>query len=137
MRILRPVIDLMTFVGAGLGDLIGSGIGLITGDGADFSNVNRAGARFEQNLGYEGHYSKLSARGQGDELLANGGMMSGGLLTGSTRLASNVIAGEAGGNEAIVTPLPAGGIKTDNSDVVNAIRNLTSKIEVGTIYEIA
>ena len=138
MRILRPVIDLMTFVGAGLGDLIGSGIGLITGDGADFSNVNRAGARFEQNLGYEGYYSKLSSQGQGGDLmLANGGMMSGGLLTGSTRLASNVIAGEAGGNEAIVTPLPAGGIKTDNSDVVDAIRNLTSKIEVGTIYEIA
>ena len=102
MKILKPVFDLVSFLGAGLGDLIGSGIGLFTGAGADFSNVNKAGARFEEGLGYQGYYSELSSKGDGGDLM----LAEGGVITGPTR----AIVGEAG-PEAVI-PL------SDNSPMI-------------------
>ena len=114
MRILKPVFDLVSFLGAGLGDLIGSGIGLFTGAGADFSNVNKAGKRFEEGVGIkDGYYSKLSAKGDGGDLmLANGG-----IITGPTK----AVVGEAG-PEAVV-PL------SDNSPMIKQANKTNMLLE--------
>mgnify|MGYP001287117889 CR=1 FL=1 len=128
MRILKPVFDLVSFLGAGLGDLIGSGIGLITGAGADFSNVNKAGKRFEEGIGVkDGYYSKLSAKGDGGDIM----LADGGIVTGPTR----AIVGEAG-PEAVVPLTGNTEIKTDNSDIVRAINNMSGKLKTVSMFEV-
>ena len=99
MKLLKPLFDFVSYLGAGLGDLIGSAGSMIMGGSADFSNVNAAGRELASGNwlgqalgGADGGYYK----DMGTELMANGG-----ILTGPTRVAPNAIVGEAGG-EAIL-----------------------------------
>ena len=59
-------------------------------------------------------------------------MADGGIVTGPTR----ALIGEAGA-EAVIPLTGNTEIKTDNSDVVAAIRNMSDKLNQGTLYEIA
>tara|TARA_R110000851_G_scaffold19637_3_gene60201 strand:+ start:880 stop:3198 length:2319 start_codon:yes stop_codon:yes gene_type:complete len=114
VKFMQPVFDFANLLGAGLGDLASSAGSMLAGGEADFSASNKAGARFESNLGYEGYYTNLSKEGDGGNFMADGGIL-------KSRV-DNITAGEAG-PEAIV-PLPAKGIAVDNSKMESILSNI-------------
>ena len=138
MRILTPIVDFISLIGAGLGDLLGSGIGgvvsMFTGgkftDGVDFTNSNQAGKRFESNLGYEGYYTGLAGKGDGGNL--QNLMADGGIVTGPTR----AIIGEAGPEAVIPLSGNTPAIKVDNSETNNLLRLIAGKLTTVDMYEI-
>ena len=135
MRILGPVVDFISLIGSGLGDLLGSGIGGIVSmfegkkfvDGVDFTASNQAGKRFEDNLGYEGYYNTLSGEGDGGNFMAKGG-----IVTGPTR----AIIGEAGPEAVIPLSGNTPAIKVDNSETNTLLRIISEKLTTVDMYEI-
>ncbi len=123
LGILADVLKTIIFLGKSFANLFGAG--LDTSDFAFGESTIGAGNRMAQSVGVEAPTDpKKYAR------LADGG-----IINGPTQVSSNAIAGEAG--RELIAPLPPGGLKTDNSDIVNAIKNMSDKINTGTLYEIA
>jgi phage-related minor tail protein len=135
MRILGPVVDLISLIGSGLGDLMGSGlngiISMFNGgsfiDGVDFTNSNKAGKRFEDNLGYEGYYNRLSGEGDGGNFMASGG-----IVKGPTR----AIIGEAGPEAVIPLSGNTPALKVDNSETNNLLKIIANKLTTVDMYEV-
>jgi hypothetical protein len=119
IKLMQPVFDFANLIGAGLGDLAGQVGALFGGDDKGFAASNKAGARFESNLGYEGYYTGLSKEGDGANLFANGGIL-------KSRV-DNITAGEAG-PEAIL-PLPAKGISVDNSGMEKILSEINQGLQ--------
>ena len=123
--LLDPVIQASAMVAAIIQDIIG-GIGALFGSGYDFGSATIGQAKaVESSMNKNWGFS--AGLFEGEKLKM------GGLLTGPTMVSQNAIAGEAG-TEAIL-PLPSDGIKTNNSDVVNAIKTLTEKVQVTTMFQ--
>ena len=117
IKVMQPVFDFVNLIGAGLGDLGGSLVSVLSGGEADYTASNQAGAKFESNLGYEGYYTNLSKEGDGgnfQNFMANGGVL-------KTRV-DNITAGEAG--PEVIAPYPQSGIKVDNKKMENLLGNI-------------
>jgi len=135
MRILTPVVDFLSLIGAGLGDILGSGIGGIVSmfsggnfmEGVDFKNSNKAGKRFESNLGYEGYYTGLAGEGDGGNLMAKGG-----IVTGPTR----ATIGEAGPEAVIPLSANTPAIKVDNTETNALLKEIAFQLQPGTMYQV-
>ena len=114
VKAMQPIFDFANLIGAGLGDLGGSLVSVLSGGEADFSASNKAGARFEENLGMGSYYTNLSKEGDGGNMFANGGVL-------KTRV-DNITAGEAG--PEVIAPYPQSGIKVDNKKMENLLGNI-------------
>ena len=118
-KLLDPVIQILMMAAAVIQDIFGLVGSLFTGsfNSAIVEQGRAIEKSMEKNYGFSaGLYE----------------MADGGIVTGPTR----ALIGEAGA-EAVIPLTGNTEIKTDNSDVVAAIRNMSDKLNQGTLYEIA
>ena len=130
VQLLKPILDFASYLGAGLGDLLGSAGSMIMGGEADFSNVNNAGRRLASDnwlgkaLGGEdgGYYKDM-----GTELMASGG-----IVKGPTR----AIIGEAGPEMVLPLSGNAPALKVDNKETNDLLKVIAGKLTTVDMYEV-
>ena len=129
ISLLDPAIQTVMLAAAVISDLV-SGVAWIfgatgygefaPGGSAIVSQVEAMEVSAQKNYGV--NFGTTQA-GRDARMMANGGMgKMGNVITGPTAFSNNVVAGEAG--KELIAPLPAAGLKTDNSDVVSSINKL-------------
>ncbi len=125
LGILADVLKTIIFLAKSFANLFGAGL-----DTSDFSlgeSTIGAGNRMAESVGVEAPTDPKK--------FANLTMLAGGgIITGPTRVSPNAIAGEAG--KELIAPLPSGGLKTDNSDIVNAINSMSGKLKTVSMFEV-
>lgn len=120
VKLVKPILDFASLLGAGLGDLVSSAGSMIMGGEADFSRSNAAGNRLANDNWLGSGIQKVTGvgniyEGRGKELMGNGGLV----LNGPV----DAIVGEAG-PEAVIPLNNQKGINVDNSKMENLLGNI-------------
>tara|TARA_Y100000114_G_C11759182_1_gene328565 strand:- start:49 stop:2457 length:2409 start_codon:yes stop_codon:yes gene_type:complete len=117
VKLLDPVIQILMMAGAVIQDII-SGIGFLFGGDFGQSAIVEQGRAIERSM--EKNYG-----------------FSAGLYDNPTITGPNMALERATGIQGINTSTGNTEVKTDNSDVVAAINNMSGKLNQGTLYEIS